>query len=353
MDVLCGAMRAGTVALLGRPNVGKSTFLNACLGERIAITSHHPQTTRDRIAGILSDDDAQLVFYDTPGFHRASHRLGERMNDVASSAAAECDVAIFMTDGGPRIDEAFKPDPEDVRILGTIPPKTPTILVLNKIDRVTPRSLLLPALTALSALREFAAVVPVSALKANGVDRVVKEVKALLPEGDALFDTEELSEKPVRFFVAELVREQILRRTRQEVPHGVAVSVDAFETGPKRSRIAVTVHVAKESHKGIIIGDGGAMLKAVGTHARKRAETLVGHPIHLEIFVRASPRWFDDPERLADLGYTDDAAGARAPRKKAKKKKKKPHTPAPGAPRPRDAKPAPRGEPAKRAKARS
>lgn len=324
-------MRAGTVAILGRPNVGKSTFLNACLGERIAITSHHPQTTRDRIAGILTTDDAQLVFYDTPGFHQASHRLGRRMNDLASTAAAECDVAVFMTDGGARIEEGFRPSAEDRRILETIPAGTPTVLVLNKVDRVTPRSALLPALEALSALRAFAAVVPVSAKQESGLDRVVREVTSLLPEGPPLFDPDELSDRPVRFFVAELVREQILRRTRQEVPHGVAVTVETFETGRKRSRIAVTVHVAKDSHKGIIIGDGGTMLREVGTHARRRAEALLGHPIHLELFVRATPRWFDDAQRLQELGYGDDTG---APKKKKPKgpvsTKKKAASPAKG-----------------------
>jgi GTPase len=296
--------RAGTIALVGRPNVGKSTLLNALLGERIAITSHHPQTTRDRIAGIVARGDSQLVFLDTPGIHRPRHRLGERMNDLAAEAAAGCDVAIFMTDVAPQPEP--KPREDDRAILTTIPAGTPTVIVINKIDRVKPKSLLFPVLEAYGAMREVAAVVPVSALKGDGVERILEEVEKHLPEGPPLYDPDEISDKPVRFFVAEFVREQVLRRTRQEVPHGVAVSVDTFEEGPKATRIAVTVHVAKDSHKGIIIGDGGKMLGAIGKAARERAERLLGRKVHLTTFVRTTPGWFDDPRHLADLGYQDE-----------------------------------------------
>lgn len=316
--------RAGTVALLGRPNVGKSTLLNALLGERIAITSHHPQTTRDRIAGVLTREDAQMVFLDTPGFHRARNELGKRMNELAEAAAKDSDVAIFMTDVGPDPAAAVRDDDEPV--LASIPDGKPTLLVVNKVDRVQPRSKLLPFLEAYGKLRDFAAVVPISAKdrgRTSGVERVAKEVAKLLPEGGALFAEDELSDKPVRFFVAEFVREQILHRTRQEVPHGVAVTVEQFEEGPKVVRIAVTVHVAKESHKAILIGDGGAMLRAIGTAARKRAEQLVGRKVHLETWVRATPGWFDDPARLADLGYADEDRAKSPSRKKTKKKKHK------------------------------
>lgn len=306
--------RAGTIALVGRPNVGKSTLLNALLGERIAITSHHPETTRDRIAGIVTREHAQLVFLDTPGIHRPRHRLGERMNDLAADAAASADVAVFMTDVTETPDP--KPREDDRSILTTIPAGTPTIIVVNKIDRVKPKALLFPVLDAYGTIRDVAAVVPVSALKRDGVERILDEVEKHLPESPPLYDPEEISDKPVRFFVAEFVREQVLRRTRQEVPHGVAVTVDTFEEGPKMTRIAVTVHVAKDSHKGIIIGDGGKMLGAIGKAARERAEHLLGRKVHLSTFVRATPGWFDDPKRLADLGYVDER-----PRTKKKKEK--------------------------------
>lgn len=306
--------RAGTIALVGRPNVGKSTLLNALLGERIAITSHHPETTRDRIAGIVTRDTAQLVFLDTPGIHRPRHRLGERMNDLAADTAASADVAVFMTDVSETPDP--KPREDDRAILTTIPAGTPTIIVVNKVDKVKPKALLFPVLEAYGTIRDVAAVVPVSALKRDGIERILDEVEKHLPEGPPLHDPEEISDKPVRFFVAEFVREQVLRRTRQEVPHGVAVTVDTFEEGPKMTRIAVTVHVAKESHKGIIIGDGGKMLGAIGKAARERAEHLLGRKVHLTTFVRATPGWFDDPKRLVDLGYVDER-----PRTKKKKEK--------------------------------
>lgn len=278
--------------------------MNALLGERIAITSHHPETTRDRIAGIVTRESAQLVFLDTPGIHRPRHRLGERMNDVAAETAAGSDVAIFVTDVAAAPDA--RPREDDRAILTTIPSKTPIILVINKIDRVKPKELLFPVLEAYQALRPEATLVPVSALKGDGLERILDEVEKHLPEGPPLYDPEEISDKPVRFFVAEFVREQILRRTRQEVPHGVAVSVDTFEDGPKATKIAVTVHVAKDSHKGIIIGDGGKMLATIGKAARERAEHLLGRRVHLTTFVRATPGWFDDPRRLQDLGYADE-----------------------------------------------
>lgn len=307
--------RAGTIALVGRPNVGKSTLLNALLGERIAITSHHPETTRDRIAGIVARNDSQLVFLDTPGIHRPRHRLGERMNDLAADTAAGSDVAIFMTDVGVPPDP--KPREDDRAILTAIPASTPTIIVINKVDKVHPKSLLMPVLEAIAALRpDVVAVIPVSALKGAGLDRILDEVEKHLPEGPPLYDPDEISDKPVRFFVAEFVREQILRRTRQEVPHGVAVTVDTFEEGKKGTKISVTVHVAKDSHKGIIIGDGGKMLGTIGKAARERAERLLGTKVHLTTFVKATPGWFDDPQRLADLGYVEDTTK----KKKAKAK---------------------------------
>jgi GTP-binding protein Era len=325
--------RAGTVALIGRPNVGKSTLLNALLGERIAITSHHAQTTRDRIAGILTTDGVQYVFLDTPGFHRARHKLGEHMNEVARAAAAECDVAVFMTEPETRqTPEGLGVNPlvreDDRAILQAIPEKTPVVLLLNKIDKIKLKQVLFPLLDAYGKERNFAAVVPVSALKGDGLKAILAEVGKALPEGGPLFDSEELSDKPVRFFVGEFVREQILRRTRQEVPHGIAVTVESFDENAKLVRISVTVHVAKDSHKGIIIGDGGKMLSAVGRAARLRAEELLGRKVHLETFVRATPGWFDDAARLADMGYAGEAPAKRkrAGKPRAAKTNERPRT---------------------------
>jgi GTP-binding protein Era len=314
--------RAGTIALVGRPNVGKSTLLNAILGERIAITSHHPQTTRDRIAGILTLEGIQFVFQDTPGVHQPRNRLGQRMNDVATGTAAECDVVIFVADVA--ADASAEIRPEDREAFGSVPAGKPVVLVLNKIDRVKEKAKLLDVLAAYSTLHDFAALVPISARKKDGTDRLLEVVGGLLPEGEPLYPEDELSDRPVRFFVAELVREQVLMRTRQEIPHGVAVTVDAFEepsssrkTSNKAARITISIHVAKDSHKGIIIGHGGKMLTAIGTAARERAERLLGQKVHLDVRVKATPGWFDDAARLVDLGYGDEGSGKTKPKHKS------------------------------------
>lgn len=307
--------RAGTIALVGRPNVGKSTLLNAILGERLAIVSHHPQTTRDRIAGILTTDETQFVFQDTPGVHSAKNRLGKRMNDVATGTAADCDVIVFVVDVSAAANAEIRP--EDTKVLSQLAQDVPILLVINKIDRVGDKSKLIDVLGAFSTMHDFAAVIPLSAKKRDGVDRLLDEIAKLLPEGEPLYPADELSDKPVRFFVAEMVREQVLMRTREEVPHGVAVTIDAYEepstkrkTQKAVTRITLTVHVAKDSHKGIIIGHGGKMLTAIGTAARQRAERLIGGQVHLDIKVKATPGWFDDAARLLNLGY-GDATGNR------------------------------------------
>ena len=320
-----GVERAGTIALVGRPNVGKSTLLNALLEEHIAIVSHHAQTTRDRIAGILTRDGAQFVFLDTPGFHTARHKLGDHMNEVARAAAQDSDVAIFVTEPetragapGSGVDVKASVREDDKAILNAIPETSKVVIVLNKIDKIKRKQVLMPLLEALGKIREVAAIIPVSARNGDGRERILAEVRELLPEGPPLYEEDELSDKPVRFFVSEFVREQILRRTRQEIPHGVAVTVESFDDDAKLARIAVTIHVAKDSHKGIIIGDGGVMLRDVGTAARKRAEELIGRKVHLETFVRSTPGWFDDAARLVEMGYANQGGGT-----KAKKKKKK------------------------------
>ncbi len=317
--------RSGKVALLGRPNVGKSTLLNALLGERIAITSTHPQTTRDRIAGILTKDEIQYVFLDTPGFHAPRTRLGERMNELARGAAEEADVAVFVTDVPAGATKATIRD-DDRAVVSSIPETTPTLMVLSKIDREKTKERLLPTLDAYRGLREFSAVVPLSARTKDGLDRLLSAIADVLPEGEALFDEDELSDKPLRFFVAEFVREQVLRKTRQEVPHGVAVSVETYDEGPKLVHIAVTIHVAKESHKSILIGARGTMLREIGTEARKRAEILLGRRVHLETWVKASPNWFDDPVRLVDFGYGEGAAKPARRRRTAQTSKKRART---------------------------
>jgi GTPase len=297
------AFRTGRIAIIGRPNVGKSTLLNALVGERIAIVSPQPQTTREQIAGILTTDAAQLVFVDTPGLHRAKTKLGARMNQIAREVAHGADLVFFVTDAGP---PEMRDD--DREILREIAPALPVILVVTKVDRVKDKSKLLPMLEGYAKARDFAAVVPLSPLRAlsgkdKGVPSLIAEATAHLPEGEKLFASDELSDKPARFFAAELVREQILHQTRQEVPHGVATTVERFEESKGMAHIGVTVHVDKESHKRIVIGERGSRIKAIGTLARTRIEELLGKKVHLELWVRVTPRWYESDTRMRELGY--------------------------------------------------
>jgi GTPase len=297
--------RAGRVAILGRPNVGKSTLLNALVGERIAITSSHPQTTRDQIRGIFTDEDAQLVFIDTPGVHRARTKLGARMNQLARDATRDCEIVFFMTDLAPGSGSEMRE--VDRVILAQVPAKTPVILVLNKSDKMKDKTKLFPILEGYAKAHPFAEIVPMSARKQDsGVRHLLEAVKKLLPVGEKIFPDDELSDRPVRFFVSEMVREQILAKTRDEVPHGIAVTVERFDEAPRVPHISATIHVDREGHKKIVIGEKGAVIKAVGQGARKRIEELVGRQVHLELWVRVTPRWYESDAQLKDMGYGAD-----------------------------------------------
>jgi GTPase len=293
--------RAGRVALIGRPNVGKSTLLNTLLGEPIAITSLHPQTTRDTVRGVLTAGDTQCVFVDTPGLHAPRTRLGHWMNETARQAAREADVVVLLVEA-PRDGQAPRPQAADLALAAELP-ELPTALAINKVDRLKDKSQLLPLIAAFSEHHAFATTVPVSGRRASGTDRLLQEVRALLPEQPFLFEPDTLSDQPERFFVAEFVREQILRQTRQEVPHGVAVVVERFDESGKLPHIEVAVHVAREAHKKILVGAHGQMMKRIGTAARARVEQMLGRRVHLQLWVRTTPDWMDDPARLRDLGY--------------------------------------------------
>ncbi len=290
--------RSGRVALVGRPNVGKSTLLNALLGEPIAIISPHPQTTREPVRGVLTRGATQYVFIDTPGLHDAKTRLGHRMNDQAQATAREADAVVLVAE--------TRADERDLALagkLGQIVGDAPAVLVLNKIDKLKDKALLLPVIAAFGAVRPFAAVVPMSARRGDGTDRLLAALEEVLPEQEMLYPPDTLSDQPERFFVAELVREQILAHTWQEVPHGVAVVVERFEDGKTVTHIDIAVHVAREGHKGILVGTKGVMMKAIGTAARLRVEQMLGRKVHLSMRVRATPGWMDDPAKLAELGY--------------------------------------------------
>jgi len=296
-------VHTGRVALVGRPNVGKSTLLNALLGEPLAVTSHHPQTTRDRITGVLSERAAQFVLVDTPGLHTPKTRLGIRMNEEARGAIEGSDIVVFVTDV--REQPAKAVDPGDLSLLASLPASRPVVLVVNKVDRVKDKSLLLPLLEAYGKARDFAALVPLSAKKDAGAKPLVHALRALLPEGEKAYPDDTLTDCPSRFFVAELVREQILRKTRAEVPHGVAVVVERFDESGKTVKIDLSVVVDKESHKKIVIGRAGSLLKTIGSDARRKIEALLGRKVHLAIWVKVMPRWYENDARLVEMGYGD------------------------------------------------
>ncbi len=308
------APRSGRVALVGRPNVGKSTLLNALLGEPLAITSPQPQTTRSTVRGVLTDDAraTQYVFVDTPGLHAPKTRLGERMNLLAREAAREADAVVLVV-------EPLAGRDEEALVAELFPSRT--VVAVNKVDRLKDKAALLPRLASLGEGHSFAAIVPLSARRADGLALLLSEVRALLPEQPFLYEPDTLSDQPTRFFVAEFVREQILAHTKQEVPHGVAVVVERFDesgndgTFARKSRrgphegithIELCIHVSRESHKKILIGARGQMLKAIGTEARARVEQMMGTKVHLQLWVRATPGWMDDPVRLRELGYAED-----------------------------------------------
>jgi GTP-binding protein Era len=296
------AHRSGTAAIVGRPNVGKSTFLNAALGQTLAIVTPVPQTTRNRILGVVHRPDAQIQLLDTPGFHKPHSKLGRALNRTARDATGEADVVIYMTSPSPSASASLHPG--DETLLADIGKDTPTVLVLNQVDRIRDKSKLLPLLQTLGGARDFAAIVPISALHNDGVDRVLDEVVKLLPLAPAKFDEDTVTDRPVRFFAAEFVREQILLTTREEIPHATAVEITSFDQKRGQVRIEATIHVEREGQKRILIGEGGEKLKAIGTLARGRIEELLEQKVHLALWVRVTAGWTESPGTLAELGYT-------------------------------------------------
>ncbi len=306
-------MRFGTVALVGRSNVGKSTFLNAALGEPLAIVSPLPQTTRDALLGVVTRPDVQIAFLDTPGLHRPRSELGRRMNAAALDAARSADVVVLMTDVPARRDPSWPKSAveRDRAVLDLVPSGHPTLLVVNKVDLVRDKGKLLPLMEAFGRELPEAEIIPVSVRRANGVDRVLDAIAKLLPEGPAAYDDDTLTNRSTAFFVREYVREQVLAQAAREVPHAVAVTIDAIEPGPKVMIAKATIHVEKEGQLRILVGRGGERIRDIGTAARERLEQLLGQRLHLELFVRVSPRWKNVPRQLAELGY-DTPADAEA-----------------------------------------
>jgi len=295
---------AGTVALVGRSNVGKSTLLNALLGEQLSIVSANPQTTRTSILGVVHHRSAQIAVLDTPGLHKPRSHLGQRMNAAARTSAHQADVVLFVTTPGPLNHEGeLSVEPRDVVLLRDVGEGKPTLLVVNKIDTIRQKVQLFALLEKFAALRDFTAYVPISAKRRSGLGRLLDEIVLHVPAGPPLFASDDLTNRPVQFFAAEYLRESILVSVRKEVPYAVTVSIDSFDETPKGTRITATIHVEKEGQKAILIGKGGTQLREIGTRARLRIARFLDRTTHLSLFVRVTPGWSDSPRMLDEMGY--------------------------------------------------
>lgn len=292
---------AGFAAIIGRPNVGKSTLMNSLIGEKIAIISDKAQTTRNKIMCILNTANAQIMFLDTPGIHKAQHKLGEYMNRMAESSLEEVDVVLFV------IDVTEKRGPGEEHILELLRKiKTPVILVCNKIDKLTDKSRLLSIMENYSQQYPFAAIVPVSALTDGEFPDLVAEITKHLPEGPGYYDEDQLTDQPERVIAAEIVREKVLHLTRDEVPHAIAVEVEEFkERSEGNVYIRATIFVERDSQKGIIIGAKGSMLKKIGQQARQDLEKLLYCPVFLDLWVKVKQDWRNRDRDLRQFGYKE------------------------------------------------
>jgi len=301
-DGATAPFRAGTVAVLGRPNVGKSTLVNALVGQKVTITAPRPQTTRHRILGIASRPGLQLVLIDTPGLHDAGrkHAINRVLNRTAQSAPADADAVLLVVEA-PRFDAADRAALAVARAAGR-----PVVLAANKIDKVKPRTRLLPFLAQVAAEHEFAALLPVSAQSGDGVDALAQALSALVPEGDPLYPEDQLSDRSERFMASELIREQLVRQLHDELPYAAAVVLEDWEEDARGElRLGASIYVEREAQKAIVVGAGGAMIKSIGTAARRALTTSLGRPVHLQLWCKVRDNWSDDEAALRRFGYGD------------------------------------------------
>ena len=290
--------RSGFVSIVGRPNAGKSTLLNALVGGKLAIVSEKPQTTRSSVEGVVNLEGAQIIFLDTPGIHESTSLLNRRMMDAVRSALEDRDLVLYLGDSTAPFGD------EDVKALSAIRNLTkPAFLLLTKIDKLSDKRTLLPRIEEYKAVREFDEYFPISSLKGTGVDQLRDAIVKRLPESPAYFPPEYLTDQPERFLGAELIRERILRETRQEVPHSVAVVIDEWKDTPKLLRIMATIYVERPGQKAIVIGAKGATLKKIGTLARHEMETMFSRKIFLEMFVKVQKDWRENPEFLNSIDW--------------------------------------------------
>ncbi|KIL53439.1 GTPase Era [Jeotgalibacillus alimentarius] len=293
--------KSGFISIVGRPNVGKSTFLNRVIGQKIAIMSDKPQTTRNKIQGVLTTNDSQMIFIDTPGIHKPKHKLGDFMIKMATNTFREVDLILFMVN----VDEGFgRGDEYIMELLKDV--KTPVFLVLNKIDTVHPDELL-PVIDQYRSKFEFTETVPISALEGNNVEVLLDQIKGYLPEGPQYYPADQVTDHPERFIISELIREKALHMTREEIPHSIAVSIEQIkkEKGREVIDIMATIVVERDSQKGIVIGKRGAMLKEIGQRAREDIENLLGSKVYLELWVKVQKDWRNKANSLRDFGFND------------------------------------------------
>lgn len=293
--------KSGFISIIGRPNVGKSTFLNKVIGQKISIMSDKAQTTRNKIQGVLTKDDFQMIFIDTPGIHKPKHRLGDFMMKVAENTLNEVDAVLFMINA----DEGFgKGDQFIIDRLKQV--KSPVFLIINKIDLVTPEKLL-EIIDEYKDKGDFEEIIPISALQGNNVNHLLNELLKYLPEGPQYYPADQVTDHPERFVITELIREKALHLTREEVPHSIAVAMENMETR-KDGVILVqaTIITERSSQKGIIIGKQGSMLKNIGQQARKDIETLLGSKVYLELWVKVKKDWRNRQSQLHELGFRKD-----------------------------------------------
>ncbi len=296
-------MKSGFATILGRPNAGKSTLLNALVGEKLAIVTHKPQTTRNRIQGILNlpakkgRPKAQLILIDTPGVHRPENRLDKKMMQEVRDALEGCDLVLLITD----VTQRFGAGEEFVLDLAKRG-KTPVILLPNKIDLIDKRRLL-PLIEQWAKLHEFREIIPISARKKSGLEELLDAVVRVLPEAPPYFPADQVTDQPVRFLAAEIVREQVLVSTHQEIPYATTVLIDRFEEDERLVRVAATIYCERDSQKGILIGKGGSMLKKIGTAARVQIERMLAKKVFLELFVKVRPGWRDSSDFVEGLDW--------------------------------------------------
>ncbi|MGZ9418009.1 GTPase Era [Staphylococcus epidermidis] len=293
--------KSGFVSIIGRPNVGKSTFVNRVIGHKIVIMSDKAQTTRNKIQGVMTRDDAQIIFIDTPGIHKPKHKLGDYMMRVAKNTLSEIDAIMFMVNVN---EDIGRGDEYIMEMLKNV--KTPIFLVLNKIDLVHPDTLM-PKIEQYQSYMDFTDIIPISALEGLNVDHFIDVLKSFLPEGPKYYPDNQISDHPEQFVVSEIIREKILHLTSEEIPHAIGVNVDRMiKEDEDRVRIEATIYVERDSQKGIVIGKGGKKLKEVGKRARRDIEMLLGSKVYLELWVKVQRDWRNKVNFIRQIGYVED-----------------------------------------------